>query len=50
MHCTQVMLLLGRTFEAVTCATQAMQLDASWPDGHLTLGRAQMELGEVYTS
>lgn len=43
----QVFLQLDRYWDAVQCATQAAALDADWADAFLTLGRAQLGLGEV---
>lgn len=37
---------LHKDFEAVTAATRAIDLAPSWPVGWLTLGRAQLNLGE----
>lgn len=43
----QVFLQLGRFWDAVQCANRATELDATWADAFLTLGRSQLSLGEV---
>lgn len=43
----QALLELDHVWQAVQCAGRAAELAPAWPDGHLTLGRAQLELGEV---
>ncbi len=43
----QVFLQLGRFWDAVQCATRATELDVTWADAFLTLGRSQLGLGEV---
>ncbi|DBA79134.1 TPA: hypothetical protein ACH3X1_008971 [Trebouxia sp. C0004] len=42
----QVFLQLGHFWNAVQCATRATELDATWADAFLTLGRSQLGLGE----
>lgn len=42
----QVFLQLGRFWNAVQCATRATELDVTWADAFLTLGRSQLSLGE----
>lgn len=42
----QVFLQLGRYWDAVQCATEAAALESGWADAFLTLGRAQLGLGE----
>jgi tetratricopeptide (TPR) repeat protein len=42
----QVFLALDRDFEAVRAAESSTNLDPSWAEGWLTLGRAQHNLGE----
>lgn len=42
----QVFLQLGRFWDAVQCATRATELDVTWADAFLTLGRSQLSLGE----
>lgn len=42
----QALLELDHVWQAVQCAGRAAELAPAWPDGHLTLGRAQLELGE----
>lgn len=42
----QVFLQLGRFWDAVQCATRATELDMTWADAFLTLGRSQLSLGE----
>jgi len=42
----QVFLQLGRFWDAVQCATRATELDVTWADAFLTLGRSQLGLGE----
>ncbi|KAA6423007.1 hypothetical protein WJX79_009582 [Trebouxia sp. C0005] len=42
----QVFLQLGRCWDAVQCATRATELDVTWADAFLTLGRSQLGLGE----
>ena len=43
----QAFLALNNTWPAVQSATKAVELDQEWPDGHLTLARAQLNYGEV---
>ncbi|KAL6049241.1 Tetratricopeptide repeat domain 33 [Balamuthia mandrillaris] len=43
----QALMELGHTFQAVKAATEATLLDPTWAEGHLTLGRAQLNLGEL---
>lgn len=42
----QVLLLLGRDFEAVQAAEHATRLSPEWAEGWLTLARANLNLGE----
>ena len=42
----QVLLMLGRDFEAVRDAERAARLAPDWPDAWLTLARANLNLGE----
>jgi tetratricopeptide (TPR) repeat protein len=42
----QVLDQVGRTFEAVQAAQQAVSLAPDWVDGHITLARVQLNLGE----
>jgi cytochrome c-type biogenesis protein CcmH/NrfG len=44
---SQVLLEVGRVWEAVQAATSATQLRPNWAPGWATLGRAQLALGEV---
>lgn len=43
----QVLLEVGQDWEAVQSASKAVQAAPEWPEAHLTLGRAQLALGEV---
>ena len=43
----QVLLEVGHDWEAVQSASKAVQATPEWPEAHLTLGRAQLALGEV---
>ena len=43
----QVLLEVGQAWEAVQSASKAVQASPDWPEAHLTLGRAQLALGEV---
>ena len=43
----QVFLQVERHWNAVQCATRATELDPNWADAFLTLGRAQLGIGEV---
>mmetsp|Transcript_15119 Transcript_15119/g.19937 ORF Transcript_15119/g.19937 Transcript_15119/m.19937 type:complete len:232 (-) Transcript_15119:627-1322(-) len=43
----QVFMEMGRDFEAVKSATEAVKLSPAWSDGHLTLGHAQINFGEL---
>lgn len=38
---------VGDTYAAIRAAERAVECDTQWADGHQTLGRAQMNLGEV---
>jgi tetratricopeptide (TPR) repeat protein len=42
----QVLDQAGRTFEAVQAAQQAVSLEPDWVEGHITLARVQLNLGE----
>lgn len=42
----QVYLELGDSWRAIQSATAATQLQPDWPEGHLTLARAQLHFGE----
>jgi tetratricopeptide (TPR) repeat protein len=42
----QVLDQVGRTFEAVQAAQQAVSLEPDWVEGHITLARVQLNLGE----
>jgi predicted Zn-dependent protease len=42
----QVLMVTGRTWEAVEAAHNAVALQPDWEIGHLTLGRAQLQFGE----
>ncbi|KXZ55991.1 hypothetical protein GPECTOR_2g1543 [Gonium pectorale] len=44
---SQVLLELGRTWEAVRAAGRAVELRPQWAEAHLALARAQLNLGEV---
>ena len=46
----QMYLQLDRPMAAVKSAEEAVVLASTWADGHLTLARAQRELGEVESS
>ena len=46
----QMYLALDRPMAAVKSAEEAVVLASTWADGHLTLARAQRELGEVESS
>ena len=43
----QVYLERDRAWDAVQSASKAASLAPSWPEGHVTLGRSQLNLGEV---
>eukprot|EP00961_Rhodomonas_salina_P035109 472776-Rhodomonas_salina.1 len=43
----QCYLELDEVFEAVKAAERAVEHDSSWAPGHCTLGRAQVNLGEI---
>ncbi|GIL70146.1 hypothetical protein Vretimale_3399 [Volvox reticuliferus] len=43
----QVLTELGCTWEAVRAATKAVELQPEWAEAHVTLARAQLNLGEV---
>lgn len=43
----QVYLERDRPWDAVQSASKAASLEPSWPEGHVTLGRSQLNLGEV---
>jgi tetratricopeptide (TPR) repeat protein len=43
----QALMLLDEIWPALQCATKAVELSPGWADGQLTLGRAQMGVGEV---
>lgn len=38
---------VGQIWEAVQSAVTAVRIASDWPEGHLTLARAQLALGEV---
>ncbi|PWA93920.1 tetratricopeptide repeat (TPR)-like superfamily protein [Artemisia annua] len=42
----QVLLEIGETWKSITAATRATQLEPSWPEAWVTLGRAQLNFGE----
>ncbi|GJT99825.1 pol polyprotein [Tanacetum coccineum] len=42
----QVLLEMGETWKSITAATRATQLEPSWPEAWVTLGRAQLNFGE----
>ncbi|GIL70145.1 hypothetical protein Vretimale_3399 [Volvox reticuliferus] len=42
----QVLTELGCTWEAVRAATKAVELQPEWAEAHVTLARAQLNLGE----
>uniref|UniRef100_A0A0E0NGB8 Transcriptional coactivator p15 (PC4) C-terminal domain-containing protein n=1 Tax=Oryza rufipogon TaxID=4529 RepID=A0A0E0NGB8_ORYRU len=42
----QILLELGDAWRALTAATRATELDPLWPEGWVTLGRAQLNFGE----
>ncbi|XP_076897363.1 uncharacterized protein LOC143550631 [Bidens hawaiensis] len=42
----QVLLEIGETWKSVTAATRATQLEPSWAEAWVTLGRAQLNFGE----
>lgn len=42
----QVLLELGDTWRALTAATRATEVEPSWPEAWVTLGRAQLNFGE----
>ncbi|XP_073013444.1 uncharacterized protein [Typha latifolia] len=46
----QVFLELGDAWKALKSATRATQLEPSWPEAWLTLGRAQLNFGEPDSS
>ncbi|KAI7756001.1 hypothetical protein M8C21_027553 [Ambrosia artemisiifolia] len=42
----QVLLEIGETWKSLTAATRATQLEPSWAEAWVTLGRAQLNFGE----
>ncbi|KAF0932189.1 hypothetical protein E2562_008717 [Oryza meyeriana var. granulata] len=42
----QILLELGDAWRALAAATRATELDPSWPEAWVTLGRAQLNFGE----
>ncbi|KAI3807536.1 hypothetical protein L1987_23466 [Smallanthus sonchifolius] len=42
----QVLLEIGETWKSITAATRATQLEPSWAEAWVTLGRAQLNFGE----
>ncbi|KAI3671707.1 hypothetical protein L1987_52140 [Smallanthus sonchifolius] len=42
----QVLLEIGETWKSITAATRATQLEPSWSEAWVTLGRAQLNFGE----
>ncbi|KAL4438221.1 hypothetical protein ABPG77_010582 [Micractinium sp. CCAP 211/92] len=42
----QVLLEVGDDWRALQCASRAVELQSGWAAGHLTLARAQLNLGE----
>jgi len=46
----QVLLELNRAWDSVQSAAAAAAAAPSWPEAHVTLGRAQLNLGEARCS